>query len=72
MQVFGVLQDWGVSKDNVTLCEPYPLRVLTSTSEHVDAASVDVAMTLCPHLLVGGAGQGCVDASLVIMWYYVM
>ncbi|XP_050715630.1 uncharacterized protein LOC126998204 isoform X2 [Eriocheir sinensis] len=50
-QVFDVLRDWGVTKDNVTQCEPYPLRLLTSTSDHIDAASVDVAMTLCPYVL---------------------
>ena len=51
--MFEVIQDWGVTKENLSLCDTYPLRVLTSTCEHIDPASVDVAMTLCPKVMVG-------------------
>ncbi|XP_063877914.1 uncharacterized protein LOC135109934 isoform X1 [Scylla paramamosain] len=50
-QVFEVMQDWGVTKENMTLCDAYPLRVLTSTCDHIDPASVDVALTLCPKIM---------------------
>ncbi|XP_045121231.1 uncharacterized protein LOC123510292 [Portunus trituberculatus] len=47
-QVFEVMQEWGVTKENMTLCDVYPLRILTSTCDHVDSTSVEVAITSAP------------------------
>ncbi|KAG0714017.1 hypothetical protein GWK47_001705 [Chionoecetes opilio] len=64
-QVFEILQDWGVTKDNMTQCDPYPLRVLTSSSEHIDPSSVDVAVTLCPLVLEVTLSNAVIENELL-------
>ncbi|XP_042226079.1 uncharacterized protein LOC121869048 isoform X1 [Homarus americanus] len=48
-QVFGVLQKWGLTLDNIDRCHKFHLRILNSTNDLVDPFNVELAIMLCPY-----------------------
>ncbi|KAK3873252.1 hypothetical protein Pcinc_021725 [Petrolisthes cinctipes] len=63
--VFGVLEEWGATPANANSCDKYQLRVLTSSSEQVDAYTVDLAVTLCPQVMEFTMSNAWVDNSVL-------